>query len=69
MGREANLREVLREDIIAVVTEDRTLAGGGAPIFYAGSAGEKEKLALDLSRVTRGMVHQLDNGVYIVVRH
>ncbi len=58
------------ENIIAVITEDKTLVGGGgAPIFYASSAEEKERLALYLSRVTRGMVHDLANGVYVIVRH
>jgi hypothetical protein len=57
------------ENVIAIITEDKTLAGGGAPIFYASSPAEKEKIALYISRITRGMVHDLANGVYIIVRH
>jgi hypothetical protein len=57
------------ENIIAIITEDKDLASGGVPIFYASSREEKERIALYLSRVTKGMVHDLANGVYIIVRH
>jgi len=63
------LQEIAAENVIAIITEDRTLVGGGVPIFYAASQTEKERIALYLSRVTRGMVHDLANGVYIIVRH
>ncbi|NLA58591.1 MAG: hypothetical protein GX855_06795 [Firmicutes bacterium] len=55
--------------IIAVIAEDPTAVGGGAPIFYVSSSEERERLAQYLSRITQGMVHDLSNGVYIIVRH
>ncbi|HHV93527.1 MAG TPA: hypothetical protein GXX47_03185 [Firmicutes bacterium] len=55
--------------ILAVIAEDKTVAGGGAPIFYVSSPEEKERLARYISRITQGMVHDLTNGVYIIVRH
>jgi len=63
------LRENSAEGVIAMITEDRNLVGGGAPIFYVSSLAEKERVAQYLSRITRGMVHDLGNGVYIIVRH
>ena len=63
------MRENAAEDVIAIITEDRNLVGGGAPIFYVSSLDEKERVAQYLSRITRGMVHDLSNGVYIIVRH
>ncbi len=52
-----------------MIAEDKTVAGGGAPIFYVSSPEEKERLARYISRITQGMVHDLTNGVYIIVRH
>lgn len=57
------------ENIIAIITEDRNLVGGNAPIFYAKNAEERTRIALYISRVTLGMVHDLGNGVYVIVKH
>lgn len=57
------------ETILAIVTLDRELVGGAAPIFYAKNEEERERLALYLSRITKGMVHDLENGTYIIVKH
>lgn len=55
--------------ILAVVTLDMNLVGGGAPIFFARSREEQEKLARYLARALDAMVHDLENGVYIIARH
>lgn len=56
--------------ILAVVTPDSGLVGpGGAPVFLAHSQEEQERLALLLARITGGVPHDLENGVYIVVKH
>lgn len=57
------------ETIIAIVTSDRELVGGGAPIFYAKDEEEKKKIAANIGRITFGMVHELENGVLIIVKH
>ena len=60
----------IKEDILAIVTTDRELVSSGtAPIFYARDEEEKEKISLLLSKVTMGMIHDLENGSYIIVRH
>lgn len=59
----------LGEYIVAVVTTAKDKVGGGAPIFYATSKEEMDKLALYLAKMTKGMVHDLENGVYVIVRH
>lgn len=60
----------LSKYILAVITTDpRKVNGGGAPIFYTESKDEQEKIANFLSRITEGVVHDLDNGVYILVKH
>ena len=39
------------------------------PTFYCEDENELDKVAKYLSGITDGMVHDLDNGVYIIVRH
>jgi len=55
--------------ILAVVTTDTKKAGGGAPIFFAGSDEECDGMAQSLSNILDGMAHCLENGTYIIVHH
>jgi hypothetical protein len=41
----------------------------GAPIFIASSQEEKEEMALNLSKILGGMIHDLGNGVLFIVKH
>jgi len=42
---------------------------GGAPIFVASSPEEREKISTYLSRILNAQAHDLENGIYIIVRH
>ncbi|NLL47013.1 MAG: hypothetical protein GX249_00360 [Firmicutes bacterium] len=55
--------------VLAVCTMDKAKVGGGAPIFYASDQDELSELALLLSRVFGAAVHDLHNGVFIIVKH
>lgn len=55
--------------ILAVVTLDMDRVAGGAPIFYAANEDEREKTARYLARILDAMVHDLENGTYIIVAH
>jgi hypothetical protein len=56
--------------ILAIVTTDSFKVGdAGCPVFYASNGEEQEKVSLLLARVLGGVVHDLENGVYIIVRH
>ena len=56
--------------IIAIITTNREVVSGGtAPIFYVKDEEEKEKTALLVSKTTMGMVHDIGNGTYIIVKH
>ncbi len=55
--------------ILAVITKDKDMVAGGAPIFFANDDEEAEKIALYLSKILLGMVHDLENGIFIIVRH
>lgn len=58
--------------IIAVVTEienKEKVNGGGAPFFFTENEDETEEISMLLARVTLGMVHDLGNGVKVVIKH
>ncbi|MGI6035721.1 MAG: capping complex subunit for YIEGIA [Limnochordia bacterium] len=55
--------------IFAVITEEAQKVGGGLPIFYVDSSEEKERVAMYISRITGGVIHDVGNGTYIVVIH
>ncbi|OPY58929.1 MAG: hypothetical protein A4E55_00535 [Pelotomaculum sp. PtaU1.Bin035] len=55
--------------ILAVITLQMEKVSGGAPIFFARDEEEQEKIALYLSKILDAMVHDLENGTYVVVRH
>lgn len=57
------------ESILAAVTLNEAKITGDVPIFHVDSEEEREKLANMLSRILKAMVHDLENGVYILVRH
>jgi len=62
---------VQRKSILAIVTTDRerVAAGTGAAVFYARDEDEAQQTAFLLSRILDAMVHDLENGVLILVRH
>ncbi|HBX24321.1 MAG TPA: hypothetical protein DEF34_11925 [Desulfotomaculum sp.] len=55
--------------ILAVITTDRNKVTGAVPIFIADSEEEKEKVARYLASTLDAMVHDLENGVYYIVKH
>ncbi|MCC5911884.1 MAG: hypothetical protein JJT76_15805 [Clostridiaceae bacterium] len=61
----------LKEFIIAIVTTNKDMVGGSsnAPVFYASDEEHLERLALLISKTTTGMVHDLEGGTYIIVKH
>lgn len=60
----------IKDQIIAIVTTDRSrIATTTVPVFYAHSDEEKEKIALLVSKITMSMVHDLENGSYVIVKH
>lgn len=58
------------KEILAVIAISAEKVGkGGAPIFFAADEKEQETLSLLLARLLGGAVHDLQNGVQIVIRH
>ncbi len=59
----------LEKTILAVITTDRQKVGGGVPIFYADHPEEVHIIGAHLEAILDAMVHQLQDGLYIVVKH
>lgn len=56
--------------ILAIVTTDKEkIIGGDAPIFWAQDDEQAQHISLLLSRILKAMVHDLENGIYILVKH
>jgi len=55
--------------ILAIVALNKEQVSGGAPIFFARDKAEQERTANYLARIFDAMVHDLENGSYILVRH
>lgn len=59
----------VKEQILAIVTEDKEKVLGSVPIFIAKNDQEAQRLCIYLSNILKGMTHDLDNGVYVIVKH
>lgn len=61
---------MLTDYILAVITlHPDDVRGGGAPIFTVRSEEELRRVALYLSKVTNSMVHDLETGTFVIVKH
>lgn len=65
MGNSTNVQ------ILAIVTyqEFERKIKSGVPTFLLANKEEIEEVAILLARILAGMVHDLKNGIYIIVRH
>lgn len=55
--------------ILAAVTAKKETVAGGLPIFYAENDEMMEEMAASLANILDGMVHLLEPGIMLVVRH
>ena len=61
----------MNDTILAAVTTDEYAdkVQGSVAVFIADDEAEQQRTAMLLARIIRGMSHDLENGVMIVVRH
>ncbi|MBS4539706.1 hypothetical protein GOQ27_14625 [Clostridium sp. D2Q-11] len=60
----------IKEAILAIITTNKDVVqGGSVPVFYANDKEEMEQIALKVAKVTLGMIHDLENDCFVVVRH
>lgn len=55
--------------ITAVVTLHKDSVHGGVPVFAVENEQQRERVSVLLARIMRGVVHDLENGAYVIVRH
>lgn len=54
---------------IVVLEEAAEKIRGAVPIFVTQDEGEREKIAVFLAKILKAMIHDLENGMYVLVRH
>ncbi len=60
----------VKDYILAIITLDKEkVIPGGCPLFLAESRDEQERTSLLLARILGGNIHDLENGVFIIVKH
>lgn len=62
----------LTHAILAIVTgsDDNSVESGGlAPVFRVGDEQERARVAQYIGTLTLGVVHDLRNGTYLIVKH
>ncbi|WP_352419929.1 hypothetical protein [Proteiniborus sp.] len=60
----------IKDSIIAIIAiDEKVVSGGSVPTFYARDNEEQKRIALTISKITTGMVHDLENGCLVIVRH
>ncbi|HEX3011854.1 MAG TPA: hypothetical protein VHQ70_07435 [Syntrophomonadaceae bacterium] len=60
----------IKDYLLAIITINlENVSGGGCPIFLAKDEEEQQKLGIYLARILGGIVHDLENGVYLIVKH
>lgn len=55
--------------VVAVVTVDKELTSGGAPIFIVEGKEQQQEVGFSLEKILDATAHQLPNGVVILVKH
>lgn len=61
----------MEDTILAAVATDESACKvhGSVAVFIADDEAEQQRTAMLLARIMRGMSHDLENGVMIIVRH
>ncbi|WP_366922350.1 hypothetical protein MFMK1_002802 [Metallumcola ferriviriculae] len=63
--------ELKQRILVLIVLEEARdrVSPGEAPTFYVNNKKEQDSLALVMSRTLMAMAHDLENGVYMLVKH
>ena len=58
-------------EVLAVIAlrDAESKVAGGVPIFIAENPHEQVKISTILGKILNAMVHDLENGLYIIARH
>lgn len=60
----------MQDYLLAIITiNPESVKGAGCPVFLATDEEQQQKISLLLARILAGDVHDLENGVYVIVKH
>ncbi|SHJ57019.1 capping complex subunit for YIEGIA [Tepidibacter formicigenes] len=59
----------INDFILAIVTTDKKMVSNTIPIFYVENREELERRSLIISKCMMGMVHDVQNDTFIIVKH
>lgn len=54
---------------LAIITTDRNIMSANIPIFYVENVEQLETKSLLVSKCLQGMVHDIGDNTFIVVKH
>jgi hypothetical protein len=63
------LTKIVLASVVLPEAKDLILSGGTGPIFIARDSDEQQRIAMYISRICEGVIHDLENGILIIVRH
>lgn len=63
------LTKIVLASVVLPEAKDLVISGGTGPIFVARDREEQQRIAMYMSRITEGVIHDLENGILIIVRH
>lgn len=59
----------INEYTLAIITMDKNIVSANIPIFYVENKEQLEKKSLMISKCMQGMVHDIGDNTFIVVKH
>ncbi len=60
----------IKNSILAIVTTNKDrVSSSTVPVFFVDDSEQQEYMSLLISKITMGMVHDLGDGVYVIVKH
>lgn len=63
------LNKVILASVVMEDSADKIVSGGTGPVYLARGEKEQQRIAMYLSRITEGVIHDLENGILIIVSH
>lgn len=69
MTIKTGLNKTILASVVLPDSRQYVIAGGSGPVYVARDAEEQQRIAMYISRITEGVIHDLENGILIIVRH
>jgi hypothetical protein len=66
---QTGLTKFVLASVVLPEAKDLVISGGAGPVFLARDREEQQRIAMYMSRITEGVIHDLENGILIIVRH